>query len=150
MNRTEVENYAKQMPTVTQQYFHGLIETKSTACYSFLKGDFLAIFIPEGTNLDDYTVKELHGIAQKKSDELEAEQANQKKNPFKALFLGVNQGLTQKGLSLILDIDLSKLSVLERKKVGDAMMLAGIYFKCETPIADIALDIYKDIYNSRN
>ena len=145
MNRTEVENYAKQMPTVTQQYFHDLIQTKSSACYSFLKGDFLEIFIPKSTNLDDYTVKELHGIAQKKSDELEEEKANQQKNPFKALFLGINQGLTQKGLSIILDIDLSKLSVLERNEVGDAMTLAAIYFNCETPIANIALDIYESI-----
>lgn len=150
MNRTEVETYVKQLPIKTQQYFHDLIQTKSSACYSFLKGDFLAIFIPQGTSIDDYTVKGLHDIAQKQSDKMEAQLAEEKKNPLKALLFGVKQGAVQGGLSFILDIDLRKLSVLERKKVGDAMILAGIYFKCEDPIADIALDIYNDAYNSRN
>ena len=129
MNRTEVENYVKQMPTDTQKHFNGLIGgTEKSPHQIFLKNDFLPILIPQCISFADYSVKELHEIVQRKTDELKAESLN-KKDPFNALRLDASQGSVKEIISLILGIDLLKVSALERKEIDDAMILAAIYIQ---------------------
>ncbi len=130
MQKTEVETYAKQLPIKVQQYFHQLIETKSNVCYGFLKRDALSTFLPQGVSIDVYPIAELHRLAKEKGKELSNELAA-KKNPFKAFKLGLSQVFAEAGLSIILGIDLSKLPVVERNQVGEAMFLAALYFNCE-------------------
>lgn len=129
MNRTEVENYVTQLPIDTQKHFNGLIGgTEKSPHQIFLKNDFLPIFIPQCMSFVNHSVKELHEIAQRKSDELKAESTN-KKDPFNALQLGVNQSSVKEIISLIFGIDLLKVSALERKEIDDAMMLAAVYIQ---------------------
>ena len=126
MNRTEVENYVKRLPVDTQKHFNGLIGGTEKSPHQIFLNDFLSILIPQCTSFTDRSVKELHEIVQRKSDELKAESLN-KKDPFNALQLDTIQSSVKENISLILSIDLLKLSTLERKEIDDAMFLAAIY-----------------------
>jgi hypothetical protein len=139
MNRNEIENYVKQLPSVrTQQYFYVFIATRSKGFYRFLKRESL-ISLEDNSLLDDYAVKDLHEMVLQKYIEQESTEEKQNKDLLSSFLLGLKRGLINKGKSAIVamatGIDLASMPVLEKEKVHDAIILAGFYFNCKDTIA---------------
>jgi hypothetical protein len=139
MNRTEIENYVKQLPAVqTQQYFYTFVGTTSKVFYRFLKRESL-MNLEGNISLDNYTVKDLYEMVLQKIVEKENAEEKLSKCLLIAVLLGLRRSLINNLKTAIVakatGIDLASMSVLEQEKVCDAMILAGFYFNCKDPIA---------------
>jgi hypothetical protein len=100
--------------------------TTSDTCHGFLKKDFLELYLKDGDFDETSSVSDLVETAKKRT------QDKTKKEEEKNSFLwGIKKSVSHLGLSIILGIDMTNMPVIEREELGEAMILAGLYFNAK-------------------
>lgn len=125
--REEIVQYVATRSENTKKYFQVLHLTTSDVCHGFLKKDFLELCLKDGGFNETSSVSDLVEIAQKR-----AQDRNQKEEEKNSFLWGIKKGFGKLGLSIILGIDMTNMPVIEKEELGEAMLLAGLYFNAKS------------------